>query len=211
MGSELPAVPLESFANALERACRNLGLRPPEDDLARRLHLHYEELKRWNPAVALVGPGMAAEAIGQHYAESLAGLSLLPAGAGNLVDVGSGAGFPGLILAAASSLDATLIEIRERKSAFLAAAARRMALRVSCLNARVEQSPAAGLPAQVHVVTMRAVRLSPSLLSPLLARLSARGRLLLWRTAAAELPGFVTVDEVRLDGARRILALEAHS
>ncbi len=157
--------------------------------------------------MALVGPGLSGEALEQHYAESLAGHGLIPATARTLVDVGSGAGFPGLILAASGSLHATLIEVRERKAAFLAAAARRMALQVSCLNARVEALPPAGLPAQIDVVTMRAVRLSPSLLEPLLSRLSAEGLILLWCSGAQKWPANLEpTTELPLLGQRRIAA-----
>ena len=207
MGSDLREIGADAFRQGLEQANRKLGQPSPEPAVTEKLHAHYEELRRWNRTVALVGPAMAGEALEQHYAESLAGHSLIPADARTLVDVGSGAGFPGLILAASGALHATLIEARERKAAFLAAAARRMALQVSCLNARVESLPPTGLPAQIDVVTMRAVRLSPSLLEPLLSRLSTGGRILLWCSGVQEVPSTLEpTTELPLLGQRRIAA-----
>ncbi|HUF78495.1 MAG TPA: RsmG family class I SAM-dependent methyltransferase, partial [Thermoanaerobaculia bacterium] len=65
------------------------------------LYAHYQELRRWSPALSLIGPAAAGDVVERHYGESLAGVPLLPAGARVLVDVGSGAGFPGFVLAAA--------------------------------------------------------------------------------------------------------------
>ena len=66
-----------------------------------------------------------------------------------LLDLGSGAGFPGIVLAAARpDLEVTLLEARERKWAFLAAACRRAGLACRCLNARVSANPA-DLPAEL--------------------------------------------------------------
>lgn len=207
MGSELAELPLPHFRHGLLAACARLGLPDPGADTTDRLFEHYEELRRWNPTVALVGPGMAGEALEQHYAESLAGIPLLPPTASTLVDVGSGAGFPGLILAAATKLHVTVIESRERKAAFLLAAARRMSLQVSCLNARVESLPPAGLPNQIDAVTIRAVRLTQGRLEPFMTRLSPQGRLILWCSETPQHPDSLElIAEKPLVGNRRIVA-----
>lgn len=205
MGVELPELPRAEFERRLRAELGEQDLPEPTAD---RLHAHYEELRRWNRTVALVGPAFASEGIAHHYAESLAGLRLLSPADRSVLDVGSGAGFPGLILAAARpELDLTLVESRGRKCAFLGSAARRMALQVRCLNVRLQTPPPQGLPVPIDVVTVRAVRIDSTLLTPVLPLLAPQGRILVWATAApATLDGLALGGEHRLAGGRRILA-----
>src|SRR5262245_54139195 len=124
------------------------------------LHAHYEELRRWNRRTNLIGPGTAGEILERHYGESLAALPLLPPGARTGLDLGAGAGFPGLVLAAPRpDLEMTLAEARERKWAFLLAAARKASLPCRCLNVRVQIPLPAGLPESIDIITSRALRL----------------------------------------------------
>jgi 16S rRNA (guanine527-N7)-methyltransferase len=117
----------------------------------------------------------------RHYGEALAALPLVPKAARHGLDLGSGAGFPGLVLAAARpALAMTLAEARERKWAFLVAAARRASLPCRSLNVRVGVPLPAGLPESLDVVTARALKLDREVLSALAARLGADGRILLW-------------------------------
>jgi len=176
------------------------------------LFAHYRELALWNRRMSLIGPGTAGEILARHYGESLAALPLIPAGARRAVDLGSGAGFPGLILAAAMpDLGMTLVEAQERKWAFLASAARKAALPCRCLNVRVHLPLPAGLPETFDLITTRALRLDPKVWDALADRLTAEGRLLIWAGEHdPELPpSFVTSGSVPLAGSakRRILAL----
>jgi len=205
VGVDLPEFPRADFDRRLAAAVGPRNLAPT---VLGQLHAHYEELRRWNRAVALVGPAFASEGITEHYAESLAGLDLLRTDDRILLDVGSGAGFPGLVLAAARpDRDVVLVEARQRKCAFLAAAARRMSLQVRCLNARLASPPPQGLPKPIDVVTVRAVRIDSRLLAAVVPLLSEHGRVLLWATARADAPtDLELVAERSLAGARRILA-----
>jgi 16S rRNA (guanine527-N7)-methyltransferase len=177
------------------------------------LHAHYEELRRWVPTIALIGPGTADEVVARHFGESLAALPFLSPAGGRLVDVGSGAGFPGLVLAAARpSWEVTLVEARERKWAFLQTAARRAALSCHCLNARVEPLLPAGLPGDFEVLTVRALRLPPATSSALAERIVPGGRMLFW-AGEGPLPlpsGWRAAQEVPLVGAhsRRLVVAE---
>lgn len=207
MAAPLPLLTLDEFTDRLVAAAPV----PVSTDLAETLHLHYQELRRWNPSLSLVGPGATRDAVERHYAESLAGASLIPDGARTLVDVGSGAGFPGFVLAALRrDLEVTLVEPRERRWAFLESAARRAALPCHCLNARVGSPLPPGIPEQVDVVTVRALKLEPDALAALIERFAPTARFLVW--AGAELP---TVDgllhplrEVPLPGSERRRILE---
>ncbi len=176
MGSPLPDLSLEDFARRLRRAA-SWPLAPAA---AAALHRHYLELRRWNPRLSLVGPGTAAEVVERHYGESLAALPLIEPGS-RLLDVGSGAGFPGFVLAAAEpSLACFLVESRQRKWAFLEAARRATGLACECLNATVGEASEAALPAVVDVITVRALKLPPRVLAGLAERLAPQGSLLLW-------------------------------
>ncbi len=189
--TELPRISENELAERLRAALLDAELTPT---LLRRLFDHYEELRRWAPRVDLIGPGSAERAVERHFAESLAALPWLPETAGpgasrpaaaTLLDLGSGAGFPGLVLAAArTDLEVVLVEPRERRRAFLAAVARRSGLRVGILGARVSTSALSELPNGVAVVTARALRLESAVWSALAGRLAPGAALLLWTGAS---------------------------
>jgi 16S rRNA (guanine527-N7)-methyltransferase len=167
----------------------------PESALA-ALWVHYEELRTWNRSLALIGPGTAGEVLERHFGEALAALPLVPEtpeASGELLDVGSGAGFPGLVLAAARPLwRVTLVEARQRKWSFLLAVARKAALSVRCLDARVAAPLPAEIPEEIERLTLRAVRLPAPAAAALLERLGPTGRALHWAGSEdpAAAPGF---------------------
>ncbi|MFN7942311.1 MAG: RsmG family class I SAM-dependent methyltransferase [Thermoanaerobaculia bacterium] len=145
------------------------------------LWAHYQELVRWAERIDLVGPSAAIDGIERHYAEALLALDWLPDAGSSLVDVGSGAGFPGFVLAAARpDLRTTLVEPRQRRWAFLEAARRRAGLSCRCLNARVDVPLPPGLPDTIDVITLRALRLSRPVLDALAGRMPLGARLLTW-------------------------------
>jgi 16S rRNA (guanine527-N7)-methyltransferase len=190
----LPDLSPEDLRRRLEAAAPPVEV---TDHLVAALHAHYVELCRWNLGLSLVGPGTAAEVVERHYAESLHGVPLIPASARTLVDVGSGAGFPGFVLAAAlPHLEVTLVEPRERRWSFLMAACRRAALPCHCLDARVDSPLPPGLPDRIDVVTTRALKLPPEAIEALGARFAGGARLLIWAgDAEPEVPsGFTVVD-----------------
>lgn len=185
---------------------------PLSEQTIEALHAHYQELSLWNQHLSLVGPGTAGEIVARHYGESLAALSLLPPEARVGLDLGSGAGFPGLVLAAARpGLAMTFVEAREKKWAFLLAAIRRASLPCTALNVRVGSPLPAGLPARLDLVTTRALKLDSGMLDALAERLSEPGCLLLWVGGGdPELSPALSVDgAIRLPGSerRRILRL----
>ena len=196
----LPALLLPEFAARLSRAASE----PVPLPLAELLFGYYEELRRWAPRVDLVGPGSAAEGVERHFGEALAALPWLPPAGCTLVDLGSGAGFPGLVLAAARpDLQVTLVEPRERRRAFLAAAARRIDRPVRISAARVDRR-LGEFPPAARVVTVRALRLAPEVWSALAARLDQRAILLSWSgVEPPALPAeFELEGEQRLQGSR---------
>ena len=94
------------------------------------LGAYLETLTKWQKAINLVGPATLADAWTRHVVDSAQIAPLIPAGAKSLADLGTGAGLPGLVLAALKpDLDVTLVESDARKAAFLGEASRRMALK----------------------------------------------------------------------------------
>ncbi len=211
MAFDLPSLSRSEFTAGIA----TLSPEPLGDKAVDALFAHYQELARWNRRTNLIGPGTAGEILARHFGESLAALPLVPAGAGMTrvgLDLGSGAGFPGLVLAAARpDLEMTLAEARERKWAFLSAAARKASLPCRCLNVRVQVPLPAGLPESIDVITSRALRLDSETWRALAERLAPEGRILLW--AGENNPGLppdlVPCGGVKLAGSerRRILAL----
>ncbi len=205
MGKPLPFCSLDQFEERL--ACyfdlyladRDPNLSNPslvnlETSLLERLHLHYEELSRWNSRLSLIGPGTLDLAVERHYGESLLGASLLEPTDERLLDLGSGAGFPGLVLAAAQpSLNVVLAESRAKKCAFLRQVARVGSLSCRCLNARVEVPLPAELPKGINVISSRAVRIEQRLLKAFFEAYSGV-RCLLWQgSEPLELPNWARV------------------
>lgn len=102
------------------------------------------ELVRWDRAQNLVGPGTLDEIWSRHVADSIQIAPLLT-GEGAIVDIGSGAGFPGLAVAAwlrnqgaVPDRRIHLVESNKRKAAFLRSAARAAGLTVQVHAARAE-------------------------------------------------------------------------
>ncbi len=85
-----------------------LAIRTPGDfaaafDVSRetlqRLELYAQLLRQWQKAVNLVAPSTLDDIWQRHFADSAQLLALAPAGARTWTDLGSGAGFPGLVIA----------------------------------------------------------------------------------------------------------------
>lgn len=201
MGAKLPLLERTEFESRL-RGCSVVEL---SDEAIERLWIHYQEMVRWNPTVSLVGPGTVDEVVERHYGESLAAIPLLDPKWKVVVDIGSGAGFPGLVLAAANpELEVVLVESRERKCVFLETVIRKSTLPCTCLGARVGSTPPEGLPAEIDLVTSRGVSLLPSALESLAGRMNAGAGALFWvGTEAPDLPaGWTARGGVMLPGSR---------
>jgi 16S rRNA (guanine527-N7)-methyltransferase len=121
-----------------------------------QLEAMIETLAKWQKAINLVSRNTLDDAWARHVVDSAQVAPQIPSDAQSLVDLGSGAGFPGLVLAAIRpDLDVTLIEADARKAAYLGEAARRMSLKKQpkIVISRIEAAP----PANADVITARAL------------------------------------------------------
>ncbi len=139
-----------------------------------QITLFLKQLTRWNPTINLVSFRNQDELWERHVGDSLRLVGLMPAGVGRAIDLGSGGGFPGLVLAMATGVRFTLIEADRRKAAFLREAARCSGAPVVVCDARIEAAAVEPAP----LVTARALAPLPRLLG-LAHRLVAPGGMLL--------------------------------
>jgi 16S rRNA (guanine527-N7)-methyltransferase len=121
----------------------------PSFDVSRetseRLDVYSDLLLRWNARINLIGRADVPNHRSRHIEDSLQLANLMPKGIGRAIDLGSGAGFPGLVLAIATGVRFDLVESDQRKAAFL-----REAIRLT------------GAPAQVHAHRIEQVVLVPA-------------------------------------------------
>lgn len=134
---------------------------PLDEGTVERLGRYLETLAVWNRTTRLTSARDLEDVIRKHVLDCLALVRFLPA-EGLVVDIGSGAGFPGVVLGCVRpDLDLTLIESRRRRASFLRAALRAAELgRAEVVETRAED--AAGrrsLAGRAAIVTGRAVRL----------------------------------------------------
>jgi 16S rRNA (guanine527-N7)-methyltransferase len=160
-------------------ALEALGLQGPA---LSRLAAYLDTLAAWSPRVNLTGARSAAERVRLLVGDVLAAGTLPPPG--RLIDVGSGNGSPGLVLALLrDDLEVTLLEPRTRRWAFLREAARaagRSGVRVLRLRHDAYPGPAAG------TVTLRALSLP---LAELLPLLEPQGSLVVFGGQPQDAPG----------------------
>lgn len=167
----------EGFAELLRRQITDFPL-ALEPDSIDRLGVYLSELDLWRRKINLTGALSAAE-LANHALESALGASLIP-DRETVVDIGSGAGFPGLPIAVVRpDLEVTLLEPRAKRAAFL----RHVARAVPVPNARIEEATAADLPekALFQVAVSRAVTGVGEILQDA-TFLAKDGALLAWTT-----------------------------
>jgi 16S rRNA (guanine527-N7)-methyltransferase len=178
----------------IARKTRELLARALPEELSARTEL-LGRLERYAAILALWGPrtNLTAEpenpaAVAFHIADSLAPLfadpeaeALFVAGR-RVADLGSGAGFPGVILAAACEAHFTLIEARRKRASFLRAAA----LAVGLDNVRIDESRG-GRNGNYDVVVARAFARPSVFYEAAIKLLDASGAAVLWASEEQEL------------------------
>jgi 16S rRNA (guanine527-N7)-methyltransferase len=168
------------FPEVLSRGFNQILERPPSpaevDAFSRYLRL----LLQWNRDQSLTSYRRPADIVEKLFLDSLLFLRWVPPGRPRLLDLGAGAGIPGLPLKIVKpEITLTLVEARRRRASFLSAAVRELALDgVSVLAGRAEDLLEAdpGLGAAFDVVVTRAAGPLPSILPLAMAFLRPGGR-----------------------------------
>ncbi len=180
------------FQDRLLRRVKRAGL-TIASDTALRLEAYFRLLETWNRKINLTGFNLTEptpDTLDRLLIEPLVAARHVPAGATRMLDVGSGGGSPAIPMAlAVPSIRLLMVESKTRKSVFLREAVRAVALEGAEVAAsRYEELLARPELHEAHdLVTMRAVRVEPRLLSNLQAFIRPGGVLLLFRgTTAAD-------------------------
>ena len=124
-----------------------------------RLHCFADLLARWNRRINLIAPRDLPNLWTRHIEDSLQVVPFIPPDTA-VTDLGSGAGFPGLIIAICTGNPVVLVESDTRKASFLREAARETGARTTIVNGRIEDVVIPPAP----VVTARALAPLPLLL-----------------------------------------------
>lgn len=176
-----------------------------------RLEAYAALLIKWNRRINLVSRRSLDDLWRRHVLDSIQICKIYEPGAANVttapwLDLGSGAGFPGLVLAIAGVRDVHLVESDARKCAFLREAARITGTEVTVHNERIEALP----PQGAHTITARALAPLPRLLPLAYEHLSPDGQIILLKglDVDVELTGAAKCWSMRV---RRIPSVTAAS
>lgn len=116
------------------------------------LEVYARELLKWNDTYNLIGSSTKADLEMRHFIDSAQLLDHIPHNTSSLLDIGSGAGFPGLVLAICGVQNVHLVDSNQKKCLFLRHIARTLSVPVTIHQCAVE-----GLSLPVFdVITSRA-------------------------------------------------------
>tara|TARA_R110000796_G_scaffold27713_4_gene76285 strand:- start:10525 stop:11133 length:609 start_codon:yes stop_codon:yes gene_type:complete len=129
-----------------------------------KLTLFANIVEKWTPKINLISKASVPYIWQRHIEDSIQIYSLVPP-VSSWVDLGSGGGFPAIVVALLAQQDGrnskfTLVESDQRKCVFLRTAIRELGLKVEVLNDRIENIP----PLEANVVSARALAELPLLI-----------------------------------------------
>jgi 16S rRNA (guanine527-N7)-methyltransferase len=152
-------------------------------DFQDRLARFVEILTTWNRKINLVGRSTSDLVLTRHVEDSLAVLPLLPATVRRIVDLGSGGGLPGFVVALATGIDCHLVDRDQRKCAFL-----REAGRVACASVVVHAADFEALPPVAADVILSRATGSLDLLLGAGVRHGRKGGVMVFHKSTAQWP-----------------------
>lgn len=150
---------MSDFSKQLASGLEILGTRIPQQAYD-PLIIYFNELKKWSGKVNLIAKSTSdQQIIENHFLDSLTILPLLTGTGTHLLDIGSGAGFPGLVCKTVSQeMAVTLVEPRSKRVSFLGHIVRSLDLKeVNLLPCRVEDEAQLPSDSAFTHITCRAV------------------------------------------------------
>ncbi|MDO4483509.1 MAG: 16S rRNA (guanine(527)-N(7))-methyltransferase RsmG [Clostridia bacterium] len=162
---------------------------PCDELLAARIARYHELLLDWNTRMDLTAVTDEAEMLDRHYVDSLMPLREGITFSGSLIDVGTGAGFPGLPLAmACPDLSVTLMDAQQKRLTFLQAVIDDLQLtNVTLVHARAEDGGHnSAWRGKFDWAVARAVAPLPVLCEYLLPFVKTGGHALCWKGPALD-------------------------
>jgi len=170
------------FERELRRQATAAGLSLTGDDVA-SMERHYHLLLRWNSSAKLTTITALPEVVSRHFIESILAVPHLGARGGDLLDIGSGGGFPALpILVLRPDYSGTLLEPATRKWAYLKTVVQALDLgsRARVLRRRADSRDEVAAFGPFDCLTMRAVPGHEEIIAGAAAGLRPGGRALLF-------------------------------
>ena len=144
-----PRVSVQGLNQMLE----SVGLQPLASDVESKFNDYVDLILRWNARMNLTAVRDPRQIQARHFVESIACARNLPADIGSLLDLGSGAGFPGVPIALCRpEIRVTLAESQTKKASFLMEV-----VRVLKLSSKVFSQRAENLVEEFDCVALRAV------------------------------------------------------
>lgn len=164
-----------------------LGLINVSRETLERLDIYAALLKKWNPAINLVGKSTIQTLWTRHFLDSAQVFRISKANSGHWVDIGTGGGFPGLVVAAMAKdatpeIAFTFVESDLRKATFLRTAAMDMGLAINVVSKRIEDIPSLS----ADVLSARALASVTDLLGYAEHHLNPKGRALFLKGATVD-------------------------
>ena len=129
-----------------------------------RLVILEKLLLTWQAHINLISPATIPDLWNRHIIDSLQILPLIPTNTKAIADLGSGGGFPGLVLAAVQDAEVHFYESNAKKTAFLQEALRHMKIKGSVHRQRLESRQVPPNMPDVQIITARAFAPLPLLL-----------------------------------------------
>jgi len=202
---------MDLTAQEIRRALQRYGF-TAQPELCQKIQSYVDLLLLWNQRIGLTTVTQPQEIVARHFGESVLAAQVFGVERGRLADLGSGAGFPGLVLRmACPGLEVVLIEANRRKCVFLAEVCRRLQLsRVDIRTSRFEELAPAALG--VDYITVRALRITETLLEWASHALKPSGKLILWlgledANRVQQMRGWEWSTPVRIPWAKRRVIL----
>lgn len=168
------------FKEQLNKGIEELGLQIGQG-ITDKLVFYLRELKRWSKAYNLTGLKDEKDILTRLFLDSLLYLRYIPSTASRILDVGSGAGFPGLVIKLAKKdLDVTLIEPSRKKASFLTHMIQKLNLQGTIvIQTTLEEFSKAFDDKGFHVITTKALFKTEEFIKKAGTLLNDRGIMLL--------------------------------